>query len=185
MFKQRLVAAVVTEDSDLLAFGVTDVFFKMDRAGNGMRIDLSELREAAEFENFRGDMLLYTCILSGCDYLESIKGIGFKKARSLVKDCGADLKAILNRIRREGKLMIPLEYENSFMRALLTFKFQRVFCPMKRDIVHLTAPDDLPALKKQLDRQGDTDFLGAPMSKDIAARVCLGELNPITRDYFV
>lgn len=31
-------------------------------------------------------MLLITSILSGCDYLESIKGIGFKKATKLVAD---------------------------------------------------------------------------------------------------
>lgn len=31
-------------------------------------------------------MLLVTSILSGCDYLESIKGIGFKKATKLVAD---------------------------------------------------------------------------------------------------
>lgn len=29
-------------------------------------------------------MFLITCILSGCDYLESIKGIGIKKALKLV-----------------------------------------------------------------------------------------------------
>jgi 5'-3' exonuclease len=33
-------------------------------------------------------MLLTTCILSGCDYLESVKGIGFVKAQKLVEQCG-------------------------------------------------------------------------------------------------
>lgn len=178
------MSAVVTEDSDLLAFGVTDVFFKMDRSGNGIRIDLNELKEVPEFSNFSGDMLLYTSILSGCDYLESLKGIGLKKAARLVKDTGADLKAILRHIRREGKHLIPLEYETQFMRALLTFKFQRVYCPLKRDLVHLTEPDELPSLKKALERQGDTNFLGEPMSKDLATRVCIGELNPLTKGYF-
>lgn len=31
-------------------------------------------------------MLLITSILSGCDYLDSIKGIGFKKANKLVTE---------------------------------------------------------------------------------------------------
>lgn len=48
-------------------------------------------------------MLLATCILSGCDYLDSIKGIGFKKAHKIVYECGDDIKNILKKIRREGK----------------------------------------------------------------------------------
>ena len=31
-------------------------------------------------------MLVYTCILSGCDYLDSIKGVGFKTANEIFKD---------------------------------------------------------------------------------------------------
>ena len=61
--------------------------------------------------------------MSGCDYLDSIKGIGFKKAYKLVYDHGEDVSAILRKIRREGKYMIPPDYERSFERALLTFKF--------------------------------------------------------------
>jgi len=68
-------------------------------------------------------MLLFTCILSGCDYLDSVKGIGFKKAHRLVYENGADLKKILKSIRREGKFLIPADYEKTFEKALLTFKF--------------------------------------------------------------
>jgi exonuclease-1 len=74
-------------------------------------------------------MLLLTCILSGCDYLDSIKGIGFKKAHKLVYECGNDFKEIVKKIRREGKHVIPPCYESEFEKALLTFKFQRVYCP--------------------------------------------------------
>lgn len=96
---------IVTEDSDLLAFGVRKVLFKMDRQGNGTEVDLDRLGEVEEinFKTFTSDMLLTTCILSGCDYLDSIKGIGFKKAHRLVYECGDDVQAILKKIRREGK----------------------------------------------------------------------------------
>lgn len=60
------------------------------------------------------EMLLTLCILSGCDYLESIKGIGFKKAHRLVFENNNDIKAIFRQIRREGKQMIPKDYENNF-----------------------------------------------------------------------
>lgn len=84
---------VITEDSDLLIFGVKRVLFKMDKAGNGTEVDLTKLNEVEElnFKYFTDDMLLTCCIVSGCDYLESIKGIGFKKAHKLVFECGSDI----------------------------------------------------------------------------------------------
>ena len=94
MFKQNKVDFVITEDSDLLVFGVTKVFFKMDLNGKGMEIDLTNIHKCNEFKMpaskkgdnlFNQDLLIKTCVLSGCDYLESIKGIGFKTALKLVK----------------------------------------------------------------------------------------------------
>ena len=77
---------IFTEDSDLLAFGCQHVFFKMDNSGNGQYINLEEIQEVETFKNYEGDMLLTACILSGCDYLDSVKGIGFKRASKLVAD---------------------------------------------------------------------------------------------------
>lgn len=67
--------------------------FKMDKSGNGIEVDLSRLSEVEElnFSSFTEDMLLTCCIVSGCDYLESIKGIGFKKAHKLVLEYGNDI----------------------------------------------------------------------------------------------
>jgi exonuclease-1 len=100
---------VITEDSDLLIFGVKRVMFKMDKAGNGIEVDLTKLGEVEElnFRTFTDDMLLTCCIVSGCDYLDSIKGIGFKKAYKLVYEYGNDISKILKFIRREGKLVVP------------------------------------------------------------------------------
>jgi len=53
----------------------------------------------------------------------------FEKARVLVQECGANYKEIAKKIRRE--YMTPQNYESEFEKALLTFKFQRVYCPKK------------------------------------------------------
>lgn len=107
---------VITEDSDLLPFGVKKCFFKMDRQGNGFEIDLDQLDQVTDydFKDFKGEMLLTLCILSGCDYLESIKGIGFKKAFKLIHEHGDDIAAIMRKLRREGKFIIPMDYEKNF-----------------------------------------------------------------------
>ena len=146
MYFRGLADVIVTEDSDLLAFGVKKCFFKMDVNGDGQEIDLDNLQEVTElnFRSFTLEMLTITCILSGCDYVDSIKGIGFKKAHRLVYDNGADIKQILKKIRREGKQLIPKDYELTFEKALLTFKFQRVYCPDRKRLVHLHDPETHP-----------------------------------------
>lgn len=142
MYLTGRAQVVITEDSDLLIFGVSRVLFKMDKQGHGTEVDLSRLAEVTElnFRNFTGDMLLTCCIVSGCDYLDSIKGVGFKKAHKLVSECGEDIRKILKIVRREGKLLIPADYERTFEKALLTFKFQRVYCPKRCTLVHLHDP---------------------------------------------
>lgn len=81
---------VVTEDSDLLAFGVERGFFKMDGNGAGAEVDMKQLNKIQKFKDFTKDMFLIACIFSGCDYLDSLSGIGFKKAVKLVDDSGKD-----------------------------------------------------------------------------------------------
>ena len=88
----------------------------MDNQGEGHEICIDNLNEVVEldFSRFHGDMFLMMCILSGCDYVDSIKGIGLKKAHKLVRDQGADLKSILRKIRMEGKQIVPNDYESTF-----------------------------------------------------------------------
>ena len=88
MYLSGRAQAVITEDSDLLPFGVKKCFFKMDKNGYGTEVDLDLLSSVTEFDfsKFDAESFLLLCIFSGCDYLESIKGIGFKKAYRFVLD---------------------------------------------------------------------------------------------------
>ena len=84
LYKNEKVDFVISEDSDLLAFGVKRVFFKMDNMGIGQEVNMDRLHEVAQFKGFTDEMLLIAVILSGCDYLASIPGIGLKKSVKLV-----------------------------------------------------------------------------------------------------
>jgi exonuclease 1 len=108
---------VITEDSDLLAFGVKKVLFKMDLTGSGIEVDMSHLDQCESFrlapnrksttpQVFNQDMFLKTCILNGCDYLESVKGIGFKKALKLMKENNGDIKIIAHVLDQDKTLEI-------------------------------------------------------------------------------
>lgn len=52
------------------------------------------------------------CIMSGCDYLPSIKGIGIKKAVDLLHKQG-NLHYAVSKIKSDSKLqhLVPKEYE--------------------------------------------------------------------------
>ncbi len=118
--------------------------------------------------------------MSGCDYLDSIKGVGFKKAYRLVYENGTDLKTIMKKIRREGKLLIPPDYEKNFERAFLTFKFQHVFCPEKNELIHLHDIETHP-MGKLLQNYPSTDFLGEKMDHDLTLSIARGSIDPNTK----
>lgn len=140
-----LVDGIITEDSDLLVYGCKRVIYKLDKVGNGVEILSSRLGEIAEL-NLRGwtlDMFKHMCILSGCDYLPSIPGMGLKKAYKLLHKHRTAEKAI-KAARFEMSMEVPVDYLDQFQNAKATFLHQRVFDPTLMQIVPLTpVPDDL------------------------------------------
>ena len=46
MYQVKLIDFVITEDSDLLAYGVKKVLFKMSQDGNGIEINLDFLNNS-------------------------------------------------------------------------------------------------------------------------------------------
>jgi hypothetical protein len=63
--------------------------------------------------------------------------------------------------------MVPLDYEKDFEKAFLTFKFQLVFSPTERKLVHLNDPET-HSHGKFLKNYPSLDFLGKQMPDDIA-----------------
>lgn len=63
------------------------IIFKMDKYGHGVEFHIARLERNREldFSGFTSQMLLEMCILSGCDYLPSMPGMGVKRAHSLIQ----------------------------------------------------------------------------------------------------
>ncbi|KAJ8359604.1 hypothetical protein SKAU_G00161290 [Synaphobranchus kaupii] len=146
--KTGIAQAVITEDSDLLAFGCKKVILKMDKLGNGLEIDQSNLgRCRALGDVFTEEKFRYMCILSGCDYLASLYGIGLGKACKLLKV--ASNPDILKVIRKMGQYLkmnvaVSEEYIEGFVKANNTFLYQLIFDPIRRKVVPLNPyPDDI------------------------------------------
>jgi len=168
-----LVDAVITEDSDLLAFGCHTVLFKMDKGGYVQEIQLDRLKNCstpADFTQFSMSMFRQMCILSGCDYLPSLPGLGIRTAHSLIRS-HTNYKQAIRYLRDSKRECISIEYEEKFEKAELTFLYQRVWDPRTRRIVHLLPlPDELI--------EQDLSFLGPPIDNETGFKIANGEINP-------
>ncbi|KAM9212772.1 exonuclease 1 [Dugong dugon] len=144
--KAGIVQAIITEDSDLLAFGCKKVILKMDQLGNGLEIDQARLGMCRQLGDvFTEEKFRYMCILSGCDYLSSLRGIGLAKACKLLRLANnPDIVKVIKKIGHYLKMNItvPEDYIKGFIRANNTFLYQLVFDPIKRKLVPLNAYED-------------------------------------------
>jgi exonuclease-1 len=128
--RYNFVDIVITEDSDLLAFGAKSVLYKFDyRDYMGDEITLEQIcqNKSPNLRDFNHCMFLSACILTGCDYLNQIRGVGPMGAFNLISRNKTG-KAALRELRSTAK-NIPVDYEENFIKAFLTFRFQRVYCP--------------------------------------------------------
>ena len=134
---QGLVDAVMTEDSDLVAHGCPVVLLKTERDGSCVELRFADLPANSEvsFVGFTASMVLEMCVLSGCDYLPSLPGLGIKRAHALIRRYRTAARA-LRHLRFEG-VHVPAGYEAGFTRALWTFRHQRVWDPTTRAMTHL------------------------------------------------
>uniref|UniRef100_A0A8C9ZNX4 Exonuclease 1 n=1 Tax=Sander lucioperca TaxID=283035 RepID=A0A8C9ZNX4_SANLU len=172
--KSGLAQAVITEDSDLLAFGCKKVILKMDKQGNGLEIDQSNMGRCRSLGNvFTEEKFRHMCILSGCDYLASLHGIGLGKACKLLRL--AKDPDILKVIRKMGQylkmnLVVPEEYIEGFIRANNTFLYQLVFDPVRRKVVPLNPyPEHMdPAT---------LSYAGLNLGDDKGLQMALGNLD--------
>lgn len=98
------VAAIITEDSDLLLFSHLQpmppsyrILFKLDRrTGFADGIAMDRLGECKELPLFRMSHVQFRqmCILSGCDYIASLPSVGLKSALSLMSRNQFDIRKV-------------------------------------------------------------------------------------------
>ncbi|XP_072951947.1 exonuclease 1 isoform X1 [Typha angustifolia] len=169
----KLVDAVITEDSDLIPFGCSRIIFKMDKFGQGVEYQSSKLGQNKELDlfGFTKQMVLEMCIFSGCDYLQSLPGMGLRRAHGLIRKLKSYEKVIKH--LRYNSVSVPPLYEENFKKAMLAFQHQRVYDPAKGDIAHLS---DIPEGLCE-----DLDFLGPWLPQNVAKGIAEGNLDPITK----
>ncbi len=177
LVREGLADLVITEDSDLIPYGGGHMLYKLGVDGTGDYLDTARLQEstALDFSRFTSDMLLDMCILSGCDYLPSVRKVGIRTAHKLIADAGDGPSAILQ-LSLSGKYSVPADYEARFALARRTFRHQLVFDPRAATIVPLTP---LP-VDDAVDPAVDEAHLGRRWADPQARAVATGRVHPGT-----
>ena len=130
----------------------------------GSELDLDSVKSSREtnFAWFTHCMFLTTCILSGCDYLNQINGIGLKTAQKYIGRV-TTFRGFLGELGNKAS-DVPTNYELNFMKAFLTFRFQRVFCPKRRACVEL---NDFSHLSKPIVELLEEENSQKPWSEEV------------------
>ncbi|KAI9168467.1 hypothetical protein H9P43_007839 [Blastocladiella emersonii ATCC 22665] len=243
--RSGLVDAILTEDSDLLVFGSRRVLMRLEDDGGCQLLERRAVRSAVaepyDLRRWPLQRFVDWCVLSGCDYLSSARGVGLAKAHKYISSvCSRDQwdwdRGIYHDLERSAgepyvyhddsdpeddhghapaassaspgyrsdtlsrciKSMvfksqsIPDGYTKDALRARLTFRHQRVFCPRTRELVLLRPWPDL-AHPARLHANSDyvelgladthpdhIRFLGPWCAPEIARAIAAGDLDPVT-----
>ncbi|CAK7230368.1 Rad2 nuclease [Sporothrix bragantina] len=174
--RQGIVSGILSEDSDLLVFGAKRLLTKLDMQGRCIEINRREFCACREISltDFTDTNFRHMAILSGCDYLEGIGNIGLKTAYRMIRK-HKTIEKVVRMLQFDGKFKVSENYMAAFRQAELTFLHQRVFCPVKQELILLSEPTN------GLDVE-EMRFIGHKIDNDIARGVAVGDLNPMTKE---
>ncbi|GKU91207.1 hypothetical protein SLEP1_g5109 [Rubroshorea leprosula] len=137
--KLEKVYAVASEDMDSLTFGAPRFLrHLMDPSSRKVPVMEFEITKMLEELNLTMDQFIDLCILSGCDYCDSIRGIGGQTALKLIRQHGS-IENILENINKD-RYQIPEEWPYQGARQL--FKEPLVHTDDEQLDLKWTAPDE-------------------------------------------
>ncbi|EQC37794.1 hypothetical protein SDRG_04818 [Saprolegnia diclina VS20] len=177
--KEKLVDVVFSEDSDCIPYGCKTVFFKLENTGYGEEFRRRYLgaNEDITFTGWSEFMFVQFCILSGCDYCPTLKGVGPAAAHALVAAHRTPTR-ILAALEATYKDFSP-SFRQSYLEAILTFRHHLVFDETRqkcRMLNPLSVSTEVLAL-----HGGSLSCLGRVDLPDaVVVGVANGALNPNT-----
>ncbi|KAL0575211.1 hypothetical protein V5O48_006750 [Marasmius crinis-equi] len=181
--KEGIVSAILTEDSDLLVFGCKNVLFKLDTNARTVvsiaKKDFTSVSPSADSSSislvgWSEKQFREMAILSGCDYLPSIPGVGLKTACGMLRRWKTP-EQVVRSIMLEGKKSVPKGYLQQFRLAEKCFLYQRVYHPKLEQLVHL---NEIPN-EEEWDEIADS-YVGRDLDPTLAKAVALGDKDPVS-----
>lgn len=114
--------------------------------------------------------------MAGCDYLDSIPGIGIKTAHKLLRKHKSIEKVVQN-VRLDGNLTVPSDYIPQFRLAELVFLHQRVYDPRTGRLDTL-----LPVVREGGLEEVEEGYIGPDMEPGLAKGIAEGRVHPETKE---
>ncbi|XP_019168662.1 PREDICTED: flap endonuclease 1 isoform X1 [Ipomoea nil] len=149
--KSDQVYGVASEDMDSLTFGAPKFLrHLMDPSSKKIPVMEIEVGKVLEDLELTMDQFIDLCILCGCDYCDSIRGIGPQTALKLVRQHGS-LESILENINKE-RYQIPDEWPYQEARRL--FKEPLVLTGDDQPEIKWVAPDEEALIEFLVDQNG-------------------------------
>ncbi|POS69909.1 exonuclease 1, partial [Diaporthe helianthi] len=175
--RHGFINGIISEDSDLLVFGAKRLLTKMDQHGHCIEINRKDFCAVREISltGWTDDQFRQMTIFSGCDYLEGINNMGLKTAYRMMRKYKTP-ERMIRMLQFDGKFRVSENYLAQYKQAELTFLYQRVFCPNKKDLVLLTEP---PA-STPLDIE-EMPYIGARIGRELARAIAVGDVDPISK----
>jgi exonuclease-1 len=173
--RKGIIDGILSEDSDLLVFGAKCLITKLDKYGDCVEVNRNHFTACREISlvGWSDADFRRMAILSGCDYLPGIGGLGLKTAHRMLRK-HKTVDRLVKAALFDGKLKVPNGFMADFEQAERTFLYQWVFCPTENRLVNLTPlPDDVDI--------ADMPYLGEEVPAHLAAGVAKGDLYPRTK----
>lgn len=173
--RKGIIDGILSEDSDLLVFGAKCLITKLDKYGDCVEINRNHFTACREISlvGWSDADFRRMAILSGCDYLPGIGGLGLKTAHRMLRK-HKTVDRLVKAAQFDGKLKVPAGFMTDFEQAERTFLYQWVFCPLENRLVNLTPiPDDV--------KIAGMPYLGEEVAAHVAAGVARGDLYPRTK----
>ncbi|CAD8208546.1 unnamed protein product [Paramecium pentaurelia] len=185
----------ITEDSDLICYQCPLIVFKLQNNGACFELELQKLRESRQnrahiksddirqFLAFKNEQLIDVCIMSGCDYVPSIRGMGIRKAIDFMSKYN-DISNVISKLKKVKQFIgkIPEEYEKIVKATRLIFQFQTVYCTIKKQWIQLNQEkyeDFISKLEQDqfLPLNQIEQLVGEKIQENLQVQFCNGDLD--------
>lgn len=170
--RTKYVDYILTEDSDLIVYGATNILYKFD-GSHVEEYDSSKLHLCKD--KYFQENIMEICILSGCDYLDSIKGVGLITAHEKLKEIGSVKKFVETMALL--KKNVPENYLDAFKKAKATFLHHIIYNPFTKKRQFLNEPDDANIVS-------ELDFLGSLEDLPLKISTKIGNDQELERHFY-
>ena len=153
LYHKNKIDFAITEDSDLIPYGVKRIAFKLNENGDFeyLNLNINEISDdVINNLNEDGKFMLYLthlklvqfCVMLGCDYIKSIKGLGIRTLIRLFKEVST-FEEIIKAVSNYGKYRFEEQNGDSSLyleqakEACSVFYYQMIYDDDNKKIKHL------------------------------------------------